>query len=68
MAQPESESVQKKPKESLWEDIDDSSDRLKVPGGWIVRSWISYWNSDGGVHQIFVVDVEHQWKIGEVIF
>jgi hypothetical protein len=34
------------------------TDRLWVIGGWIVRTRIST-----GVHQIFVSDSDHEWKL-----
>jgi hypothetical protein len=39
------------------------SDRLKVPGGWIVRSYTSMgkYSNEGGIHQIFISDVNHTW-------
>lgn len=45
----------------MWEAIDKHSERLKVPGGWIVRSWISY--NGSSVHQIFIADVNHAWEL-----
>ena len=44
-----------------FEHLEDHSDRLKVPGGWIVRSW-----QGEGIHQIFIVDKEHSWKLEPV--
>ena len=44
-----------------WEDIDDRSERLKVPGGWIVRS--DSGSYEGGVHQIFIEDPNYEWKL-----
>ena len=44
-----------------WEDIDDQTDRLKVLGGWIVRSWMS----GRSVHQVFISDEYHDWKLEE---
>jgi len=48
-----------------WEKIGDESDptthRLIVPGGWIVRS--TMYSTSGGVHQIFIADSLHKWKI-----
>jgi len=55
----------------MWEEIKDlhvrdvvsSSARLKVPGGWLVRTILS----GGGVHDkmalIFVADSEHKWEL-----
>jgi hypothetical protein len=43
---------------SEWESIDDHTDRMKVPGGWIVRLV-----GDTGVAMCFVQDVHHVWRI-----
>lgn len=43
--------------------IDGSSDRLKVPGGWIVRSLMSLGVNAISIHQIFVPDPEYKWKL-----
>lgn len=52
-------------KSNPWEIIPDPSgvrcDRLKVPGGWIVRTMRSYEGS--AVHQIFIKDEGHTWKL-----
>ena len=52
----------------VWESIDlidsrISSDRLKVPGGWLVRSIYLRGQQDGScaLHQIFVADPNHEW-------
>lgn len=42
-----------------WEKIDSSSDRLKVYGGWIVRSK----TATGGIHQVFITDLSHSWEL-----
>ena len=45
--------------EATWEQLKDplcSSARLRVPGGWIVRS------SGNTTHQIFVADANHEWQ------
>jgi len=46
-----------------WEFISDHADRLKVPGGWIVRSWGGY-ESGKALHQVFIKDVDHVWQLG----
>ena len=46
-----------------WEWIDDRSERLKVPGGWIVRS--DSGSYEGGVHMIFIKDAEYEWILEE---
>lgn len=61
-----------------WESLEDPkdeaglwrmvrSDRLKVPGGWIVRSRNFTMNSHGGtaIHQLFIPDINHEWKLEE---
>jgi hypothetical protein len=54
----------------VWESIDlidsrISSDRLKVPGGWLVRSVYLRGAQDGScaLHQIFVADPDHEWVV-----
>jgi len=41
------------------------SDRLKVPGGWIVRSYTKTgaFSNKGGIHQIFIPDINHKWVL-----
>jgi len=39
------------------------SDRLEVPGGWIVRTIVNIYNSGVSVHQVFVPDPEHLWEL-----
>ena len=54
----------------MWEEIPRStnihscmSDRLEVPGGWIVRS-VYYVASLGvSIHQVFVTDPKHTWRL-----
>lgn len=45
-----------------WENMGDYTTRLKVPGGWIVRTFTGSYNG-GCCHQIFIGDVNHTWKI-----
>ena len=40
-----------------WEDITDYTERLMVPGGWIVRS------HGDGIHQVFIKDSNHGWEL-----
>jgi len=47
-----------------WEEIDDSTDRLKVPGGWIVRSYATGIDAKT-IHQVFVEDSGHTWVFGD---
>ena len=50
-----------------WETIDKRTHRLKVLGGWIIRSSLEKQYQDGAVsvHQIFISDVAHQWSLNE---
>jgi len=52
----------------MWETIDAHTDRLKVPGGWIVRSSLikmefhdHFVSVATSVHQIFIPDFDHMW-------
>ena len=45
------------PKE--WEEVGECFWRMKVPGGWITSI------SPGNQHRIFVLDINHEWKIKE---
>lgn len=56
----------------MWEKIEnDSSDstersnsaRLKVPGGWIVRTTYHGYNTGAAIAQTFVADCNHTWKL-----
>jgi hypothetical protein len=51
----------------MWEIIDKNSFRLKVPGGWIVKSVHKefYSGISVSVHQIFIKDEGHNWKLNE---
>lgn len=45
-----------------WESIDAQTERLRVPGGWIVRTSVfTYFGV--AVHQIFIADNEHIWEL-----
>ena len=51
-----------------WEHIpcdDDysTSYRLKVPGGWVIRSRASYGTDSASVHHVFVKDPKHTWEL-----
>jgi len=47
-----------------WEIIEETlirrTDRLKVRGGWLVRTIIS-----SSVHMVFIEDTLHYWKLDE---
>ena len=49
-----------------WEDLDNSSRRIKVIGGWIVQTKI-FEESKRGVmiseSSVFVADRDHEWEI-----
>ena len=40
-----------------------SSQRMRVLGGWIVRSVVTQVEGGAGVHHIFIADSDHIWKI-----
>lgn len=49
-----------------WEKIDENSERLRVPRGWIVRSYIIPAMGNGAsVHQIFISDEYYDWVLEE---
>lgn len=47
----------------MWEMIDSGSARLKVPGGWIVRSGIIGMGAGSAMAMVFISDPEHEWRI-----
>ncbi|MBT5338646.1 hypothetical protein HN643_04585 [Candidatus Falkowbacteria bacterium] len=57
----------------MWEEIRNGpsvqgdcavlSGRLKVPGGWLVRTIVSRYKSGADVEQTFVADAGHEWKL-----
>ncbi len=54
----------------MWERIPGSdepaiSHRLKVRGGWIVRSVYTGYKEGAAIAQTFVADPDHEWKLGE---
>jgi hypothetical protein len=49
----------------MWEKIDGETSRMKVPNGWIVRSIQFYFGAAVSLHQIFIVDPGHQWKLDD---
>lgn len=45
----------------------ESTERLRVPGGWLVRTGLSLTNRRGlgtGVALCFLPDPEHEWEVG----
>lgn len=47
----------------MWERIDTTTERMPVPGGWIVRSIVTNSLNAIAVHQVFVADPQHLWEI-----
>jgi hypothetical protein len=47
---------------TIWQRLDDRTERLLLPLGWLVRSTVTM-GFDGGaaVHQIYVHDPTHSW-------
>jgi hypothetical protein len=58
---------------TYWEKIDNHTTRLKVPGGWVLKSVTCtiYSNCDANkhksdssaVHQVFIADKNHEWSL-----
>lgn len=46
----------------MWETIDTYTSRMRVPGGWIVKSEIRC-GEGCTVHQIFIKDPANTWKL-----
>lgn len=44
--------------ETDWESVDETLERLKVPGGWLVRTYMN----NNGVSITFYPDPKHKWK------
>ena len=44
-----------------WKTMTKSSDRLKVPGGWIVRAFM-YHSTGCAIAMTFVSDPTHEWE------
>lgn len=47
---------------SIWERLDDWTERLHVPGGWLVRTCLFTQTGNVTCHQVFVEDPEHDWR------
>ena len=54
----------------MWEKIDGDTKRLKVPGGWVVRSRFDreiltghFASMSVSVSQVYVPDSKHEWKL-----
>lgn len=39
------------------------SHRMKVPGGWILRTITFGYNVGAAAHQVFIVDPEYKWEL-----
>lgn len=53
----------------MFERIDQFTDRLKVPNGWVLRTKDRTNNLSAaaiGVHTLFISDPLHEWKLDEV--
>lgn len=48
-----------------WENINDYSSRLKVPGGWIVSS-VAFYEDTVSKSITFVPDKDHQWFLEDI--
>jgi len=51
----------------MWEKIDAETSRMRVPGGWLVRSKMFAGNNSGPgvsvcVHVVFIPDNKHDWE------
>ena len=49
-----------------WENLDDSTSRAKVIGGWVIKSEYSIGKSKATTLQ-FVADRDHEWHISKPI-
>ena len=55
----------------MWEQVGEvaenrfTTQRCKVPGGWLVRTFASMYGSGAAVsvHTVFVPDSMHEWRI-----
>lgn len=45
----------------MWKRIDDTTNRMKVPGGWIVSTFVAVGHSCS-IHSVFVPDPQHTWE------
>lgn len=44
---------------SKWERVDTYTDRMRVPGGWIVGTFLP----GIAIHQVFIADPTHEWRL-----
>lgn len=49
----------------MFEEIDEFTSRMKVYGGWIIRTIITAYKGGVSSHQMFLEDTSHQWKLEE---
>lgn len=40
-----------------------TSHRMKVPGGWILRTITCGYNIGAAAHQVFITDPQHEWQL-----
>jgi hypothetical protein len=48
--------------DKVFENVDLNTDRLKVPRGWLVRTYLSH-SRGVSVHTMFLEDTRHTWKL-----
>jgi hypothetical protein len=54
----------------IWEDVEDSDNtscrtqRMRIPGGWLVRTRYAVSADSAAVHTVIVPDSNHMWEIG----
>jgi hypothetical protein len=48
----------------IWECIDEYTERLKIPGGWVLRSRSIGYDSRT-IHQVIINDPGHTWQLEE---
>jgi hypothetical protein len=46
-----------------WEHLDETTSRIKVIGGWLVRTVLNHQKHGVGVGLAFVADRDHEWNI-----
>lgn len=52
---------------STWEQIDQNTWRMRVTGGWIVKSVYHYVYQSVSIHQVYVPDGGHLWTVEPMI-
>lgn len=46
-----------------WYKLDDNTYRMRVPGGWIVRSHVTLIQGGASIAMIFVADPDNEWVL-----